>query len=263
MKEHPILFTAPMVSAILEGRKTQTRRVVTYRHNGPKGDGKRHPPHPETNRWHRDNGKGLAWHSERPLKASGTCGGGWTDCPYGVEGDHLWVRETWGLGDSGGRLIDPCVNYRADGAQLPLTGHADPATWSLAGSAHEVNDADLLKVKDGWRSARFMFRWACRLVLEVTDVSIQRLQEIGEEDARAEGVEPYSMTEQGIADMQISDCSPNIKKLARLMGPGSFSHKFTFQMLWDGINAKRGFGWNANPWVWVLSFRIAGSKVGR
>ena len=98
---------------------------------------------------------------------------------------------------------------------------------------------------------------ASRITMEITDVRVQRLQEISEDDAKAEGVEPWTMTEQEIADIQISDCHPDEKELARLMGPGGFSYRFTYQMLWDELNAKRGFAWDTNPWVWAITFERA------
>jgi hypothetical protein len=72
------------------------------------------------------------------------------------------------------------------------------------------------------------------------------------------------MTQQDIEDIQITDCSPDEKELARLMGPGSFSHKFTYQMLWDELNAKRDDGkyaWEKNPWVWVIEFKRVEAHV--
>ncbi|MFL6314771.1 MAG: hypothetical protein ACJ71W_21915 [Terriglobales bacterium] len=100
-----------------------------------------------------------------------------------------------------------------------------------------------------------MPRWASRLTLEITEVRVERVQDISEADAKAEGVEPFSMTQKNIDDCQISDESPDMKELARLLGPGSFSYKFTYQMLWDELNKKRGFGWYKNPWVWVIEYK--------
>lgn len=260
MKESPILFSAPMVCAILDGRKTQTRRVVSCANSTVDGSS-----------CTRERFEALDFSEHREKLCADTsyrCGclkyvpcalDDDPTCGHRVRsrwdaGDQLWVRETWGVADSGGRLIDPCINYRADGAQLPLIGHADPATWSIAGSSHEVNDADLLKVKDGWRSSRFMFRWASRLTLEVIDVRVQRLQEISEEDARAEGVEKLgefpNITPYRNYEVEQPAGARNFSTAAR-----------SFISLWDSINAKRGFRSATNPWVWAISFRIAGSKA--
>jgi len=229
MKERPITFSAEMVRAILKGRKSQTRRVIAFpRSTGAfvcvQGFWKDRPdewqPLVSIDGESTDDGKGC----ETPIL-----------CPYGVPGDRLWVKETFyswrcKIYSSSGITEEPeeCV-YRANGGTL-------------------VNGAQ-------WKSSRFMRREYSRITLEITNVRVERLQDISEEDAKAEGVVPYSMTQQDIDDLQISDSSPDEKLLARLMGPGSFSHKFTFQMLWDELNEKRGYGWNVNPWVWRIAFK--------
>lgn len=170
MKERPILFSGAMVRAILEGRKTQTRRLVK-------------PQPPSTARSKKP------WCSvEDLLKA----------CPYGVAGDRLWVRETFA--NNGYELF-----YRADGVALPPRMPSGPAKW---------------------KPSIFMPRAACRLVLEVTAVRVERLQEISGGDAWAEGV---------------SD------------GPRPSLAIACYRRLWDSLNAKRA-PWASNPWVWVLTF---------
>ena len=184
MKERPILFSGAMVRAILEDRKTQTRRVVK-------------PP------------RGWAEYSHCDPFAMPRLRGGGTECtaesvydksaPYGQPGDRLWVRETWQCGDYFIRhpQIDQ-VRYRA-------------------------TDAELLH----WRPSIHMPRWASRIQLEITGVRVERLQDISEADAISEGVysDPAAPARDG------------------------------FMGLWDSINVSRGFGWAANPWVWVVSFR--------
>lgn len=119
---------------------------------------------------------------------------------------------------------------------------------------HYAVDVDRNEVEDYVRhSCIHMPRWASRITLEVTDVRVQRLQDISEEDAKAEGVEPLSMTQKEIADLQISDVSPFEKELFRLMGPGSFSYKATFQMFWSEIYGKGS--WDSNDWVRAISFK--------
>jgi len=186
MKEKGILFTPENIRSILEGRKTQTRRTM-----------KVPPPEPD-----------CAWYAK--------------NCSYGVPGDHLYVKEGWGIG--GARLIDPTVNYRA-GGQMPLIGHASPDMWSIHGNRNEVNDADLLKVKDGWHNAMFMPKWAARLWLEITDVRVERVQDISEADCIAEG------------------CPKEY-----LLGVN------WYKALWDEINGKT-HPWSENPWVWCILFR--------
>lgn len=236
MKERPILFSGPMVRAILEGRKTQTRRPLKSQPTLACSltDGILPPTPP-----------GAAAVCQHYVK--GEWAFSWPDlqrlclvvkCPYGVPGDRLWVRETWGIGRLAGRLIDPCLNYRADGALLPLVGNCSPDTWSIVGSQHEVNGTDLLKVREGWIPAIHMPRWASRITLEITDVRVERVQEISEKDAEAEGV----TLDCPVGHIQSYQKSPYV---------------YSFAQLWDSINAKRGHGWDTNPWVWALSFNKA------
>jgi hypothetical protein len=84
-----------------------------------------------------------------------------------------------------------------------------------------------------------MPRWASRITLEITDVRVQRLQEISEEDAIAEGCESWSLTAQDIADIQISDDSPDMKEFAALLGPGTMPATAEYRMLWDSLNGKK------------------------
>jgi hypothetical protein len=136
-------------------------------------------------------------------------------CPFGQPGNsRLWVRETW-LKTTGGTIW-----YRADG--------------------HDI-------AKGHWRPSIFMPRWACRLVLELTAVRVERVQDISEADAKAEGV-------------PLSNGSATGQRYYEAWGPDRkcVSHvtaRLPFTALWDSINAKRGYSWASNPWVWVLTFR--------
>lgn len=133
-----------------------------------------------------------------------------TACPYGVPGDSLWVRETWYNDAVFGKSS---LYYRADGEFADQLPRYDP-----------INDpAMAAEIK--WRPSIHMPRWASRITLEVTNVRVERVQEISEEDIRAEGVQSNS------SDM-----------------PG-------FVTLWDSVYGKRGLGWDANPWVFVVEFR--------
>ena len=244
MRERPILFSAPMVRAILEGRKTQTRRVVQVHgeglHNGKK-----------LNEWDLSSGPFQLteedfpvwrWQGNKPAKVRDWAQYIQTDVddnvtfpisnPYGVPGDRLWVKEaTWiwcrkvpdGLTKTGrpkfryyphGRNVVYC----ADHPQKPeRESYAEPnMVWK-------------------YKTARFMPRWASRITLELTDVRVQRVQEISEEDAKAEGV-------------YIGSLGPEATD-------GYYGPRNAFKHLWDSINAKRGYGWGANPWVWALTFR--------
>jgi hypothetical protein len=188
MKERPILFSAPMVRAILEGRKTQTRRTVkpqpaksTVSESGVI------EPHSGT------------WYEHGALDGNTQV---WK-CPFGVTGDRLWVREAWQT-----YLVWDCIAP----SKLPTNTQIQyPATWEWASKK---------------RSSIHMPRWASRITLDVTDVRVQRLQEISQKDAAAEGF--------GVA-----------------FGPGHFSR--AFDSYWDEIHGAGA--WDANPWVWCISFQ--------
>lgn len=196
MRERPILFSGPMVRAILDGRKTQTRRVVT----------------PQPNVVH-------AIHADASITTNliFRSGDQRIHCPYGQPGDRLWVRETFAPFPPvfGSKLWG--IIYGADAAQVEREA---PDTYR-----------PMLYNYERWYPSIHMPRWACRLVLEIESIRVERLQEISGEDAVAEGVRsllPYN----GIAQCE-------------------------FLELWDSINAKRGFDWDANPWVWVVEFKRA------
>jgi hypothetical protein len=216
MKERPILFSGPMVRAILEGRKTQTRRVVKSQ---PSED------------WHPQVGvyaptmvdrHGEEYPGPDVFGASDECEG--RICPHGAPGDHLWVRETFQP------LLADGVKYRDSDWKTGI-GYAPKyiATEPRVEYLDCFNDDELT---DRCKPSIFMPRWASRITLEITDVRVQRVQEITEEDAEAEGV--YSWSD---------------------MGPLDICAKPLFSDLWDSINAKRGFGWDVNPWVWALTFK--------
>ena len=178
MKERPILFSAPMVRALLDGSKTQTRRIVKLKHRAEDAT--------------------VAGAFKRPEWLS--------TCPYGQPGDRLWVRETHRpiFGQSCGLIA---IDYRADseekGERMP--DHAGRPKWTP--SIH-------------------MRREYSRVQLEIVAVRVERLQDISEADAQAEGVDPATCV-----------------------------HHFYngFAKLWTGINGPGS--WDANPWVWVVEFR--------
>ena len=204
MKERPILFSGAMVRAILEGRKSQTRRLL------------RVPNHPAVKDWVLDSEFRAAAraHSEKVAdQYVTTFPFGRVRCPYGQPGDRLWVRETFG---------------RTEGA--PRRAGEAPVEYTYK--------ADQIYALDGyqWKRSIFMPRAACRLVLEVTDVRVERLREISEEDAEAEGVE----LEGGAA------LWPHINRGDKM--------KSAYRYLWDSLNAKRA-PWLSNPWVWVIEFK--------
>ena len=213
VKERPILFSAPMVRAILDGRKTVTRRPV--------------------------KGAGLKWLEDfTPEYVADPAN---SLCPYGKPGDRLWVRETWGVishdFDEQGNMIDwspdrPATPIR----EMPFgrgyySGHviyrADgEAVW--AGDDDGGGDD-----RSAWKPSIHMPRVACRILLEITDVRVERLQEISKEQALAEGV----MSCERDIDPEGNDYSP-----VELFGG-----------LWTMINGAES--WHVNPWVWVVEFK--------
>lgn len=209
MKERPIPFSGPMVQAILADRKTQTRRVMKPQPFLATKDGARW--------WFLDcseDGYGktnAAWKDgDSPF---------WTRCPYGVPGDRLWVRESIGVHST---TYDCIKRGEIDGDRF----HA----WHLA-------DGPKRTWCDKTLTARFMPRWASRLTLEITEVRVQRLQEISGRDAFSEGISVPCYDEDiswdTLDSLAIND----------------------FRLLWDSINAERGHGWEKNDWVWALTFR--------
>lgn len=245
MAEKPILFSGPMVSAILEGRKTMTRRVMK--------------PQPRADYTLSPLMKAKEYLGPRMCGKMGCYVTGQLDwtffCPAYQPGDHLWVKENYQYADWTEDGL-PFIRYQADGAiRGPLTPSEDMAdrVWAIW---EELSDPDNRAI-DGksadrkWRPSIFMPKWAARIWLEVTDVRAERLQDISEEDAIAEGVAPHleGWYPYGRAIL--------FWKGARADVPAQccVNAKDSFEGLWDSLNAKRGFPWSANPWVWAYTFR--------
>lgn len=247
MSERPILFSGAMVRAILAGRKSQTRRVV------------KHDVSADCVSWKvLDDGRWTQMFQYGKILASKA----WAhSCPYGIPGDRLWVRETrW-------QIPEPSLRQLRDGAD----------TWpKVAYNADETEISQGQNREMGWklRPSIFMPRWASRITLEITDVRVQRVQEITEEDARAEGIQ--------IPVEKIQD--PPAIGLLRITGkhapiryfpPGFLGQEHTIEerttvwlrahyaSLWDDLNESRGFGWDSNPWVWCLTFKRIAAEVSR
>ena len=202
MKESPILFSAPMVRALLAGTKTQTRRIfkpdrMTWDANG------RYTTYAM-------RGGELSTTGSGPFKPSS-----WLHyCPYGQPGeDRLYVRETWA----------------APHAYDHLPPRLIPQDARIHYAATEDRGGLL------WRPSIHMPRWASRITLEITGVRVERLQDISEADAQAEGCALECMT-------PIGDDSGSA-----IHGPGGYI------ALWESINGPGS--WDLNPWVWVVEFR--------
>lgn len=211
MKERPILFIGSMVRAILDGRKTQTRRVIKGVPRWVTSFGKScFTPISPSGVWLQVSGRGIhpdfgpAEHFFR--------------FPYGDRGNRLWVRETWAMN---------CITY--GWGKIPKTRPPDLSELAYrADGEWEEQFEQVDGLRPPWRPSIFMPRWASRITLEITGVRVERLQEISEGDACADG--GYSPITR--------DCKAP-----------------KFRELWDSVNADRGFGWAANPWVWVIEFK--------
>jgi len=196
--ERPIIFSTDMVRAILEGRKTQTRRPIK--------------PQPENNSpvywdedcqcWKQDYIDDYAYAGGPPIYVADSF-----DCPF-KKGMRLWVRESFlpkGIGIA--EKMFGCL-YKANGDKTP---YGKP-----------------------WRSPIYMPRWASRITLKITDIRVERVQGVQVRDIQAEGITASLMQDQTDMADQLRD---------------------KFKELWNSINIKKGFGWDENPWVWVLEFK--------
>ena len=190
-KEKPIIFSTPMIKAILEGRKTQTRRVIKLPKEAPQGR--------------------VPFYKDIPDPTLGVHAF-WEVKPKYERGDILWVKETW-----------------ADIAETT------PGNFHYKSCATE-GDIEWFKENNWkWKSAMFMPRKAARIFLEVKSVRVERSQEITGRDVLAEGID------NGHSNPKMGLRWENMQRMA-------------FSELWDSINAKRGYSWKSDPWVWVIEF---------
>ena len=215
-KGKPIIFSGAMVRAILEGRKTQTRRVM--RPQPPDWAGDLFPL--SAGRWRARHPSTIG----RPSAASPVF-----RCPYGIPGDFLWMRECWAASQRLDRLPPHKLEF--------LTANRDFPKSTVYYRADSYDGVNPLRGK--WRPSIFMPRWASRITLEVTDVKAERVQAITPDDALAEGCPDNALHAEHRGAVP-----------PHRIGPVAW-----FAELWDSINAKRGFGWDANPWVWVVEFK--------
>jgi len=259
MKERPILFNAEMVRAILDGRKTQTRRIVRFasKPNNNTDGFMLCIPHQGAPR-HWQNKFGLMYESVHAMSADKPLYD-FTACPYGDIGDRLWVREThcWADELHVGYTREPAITigYKADLSAKEMGVSLDTAYWNW----------DMVK----WRPSIHMPRWVSRINLEVMDVRVERVQEISEEDAIAEGVSKL-FDEWVIGMTKPLDEYGYRNYLWHGQGDitskqiDSWEHQYSgydtaagsFSSLWEKINARRGYGWDSNPFVWVVDFNV-------
>ena len=221
MKERPIIFSGESVRAILDGRKTMTRRVIKPQL----------PDEPTKEPGFRRGVRGdVVFY----------CG---ARCPYGSVTSRLWVRETWAVGENLNQS-SPCTFIA-----WPTWFKADDAYYCIENGHHKYGFHSPNAKRGKWRPSTHMPRWASRITLEVTNIRVERLQEINKEDAVKEGVDyrkcpTYQTGEQYLDNIH---CGRMITSIDYIKG---------FQKLWDSINEKRGYSWEKNPWVWVIEFKV-------
>ncbi|HDY7326905.1 TPA: hypothetical protein RRE02_000012 [Klebsiella pneumoniae] len=219
MKERGMIFNGEMVRAILDGRKTQTRRPIKWKQTrfteiGEREDGSKWP-------WSED--------------AEHACDF-WHPCPFGDVGDRIWVRETWA--EAGASAPDLKL-YRANYPE-----HV-PSIYENVPPAEEIR----------WTPSIHMPRWASRILLEITDVRVERLNAISEEDAQREGVHTEVWDQTVVARNYAardeffqfwSEDMPHYVEMNQL-------YRSSFRSLWESIYGAEN--WLANPWVWVIEFK--------
>ena len=210
VKERPILFSTPMVRAILEGRKTVTRRALKMPHGF----------------WETSATGELV-----PIPAN---------CPYGKPGDQMWVRETW----------------YCDHFEVMRGPYLKPDDLDIG---EALDDGTLVYAADGltpyeqeqptWKPSIHMPRWACRILLEITDVRVERLQ-----DGEGETAFESRYIAEGINRIHQGDGDYAFHPFKSEPGPGNWTDPFdAWRELWVSINGAES--WNANPWVWVVEFK--------
>ncbi|HBW6460443.1 TPA: hypothetical protein MM041_000755 [Klebsiella pneumoniae] len=232
MKERGMIFNGEMVRAILDGRKTQTRRIMAPQ---PADDIERGIfPNPEV----------IGWKSSRRHKHGSTTA---HFCHYGKPGDRIWVRETWGVvshafsGD--GLMIDWVPDRPATAIHEMPFGNGYYSGYAIYAADGDFTWGDDDGYEDGrscWKPSIHMPRAASRILLEITDVRVERLNAISEEDARAEG----------IIDGGCLNCGEPEPCGCANPEPDATD---AFAYLWQSIYGQEN--WNADPWVWVIEFK--------
>lgn len=253
MNEHPLIVSSGLIAPILADRKTQTRRLDGLEdvNNYPgklEGEGtmgklgyqgllktdyylkKSYKKEFKLNPGIFHSFVGENGREINPIPVR---------CPYGKPGDILWVRETWqysGWTEDG----EPWIRYGADGEQI-LYSESIPESWAerLTDTWADLSSEENIKRAGGpvdykWRPSIFLPRWASRITLKIKNIRVQRLQEMPPIDAVSEGVYIPPKVKWGHAE-----------------GPLAIA---TFANLWDNLNFSRGYGWESDPWVWVIDF---------
>ena len=204
MTERVITFSGEMVRAILEGHKTQTRRPIEGLHGYTHVCAR--PINEEGNVWQL-NSEDQSYAIVR--------------CPYGKVGDRLWVKEKYVLSSANQPVYE--ADCRDKGGNLWTSIKSDPS------------DVD-------WFPARAMSKCFSRITLEITNIKVERVQDITESDAIKEG-------------FNISGWIPSYSDPDNLSGAETLTSRDNLRIGWDSLYIKKGFGWKINPWAWAISFR--------
>lgn len=223
MKERPILFQGDMVRAILDGRKTQTRRIVKL-------------PVIDKDIGCELSGSELAGSQRDALR----------HCPHGQPGERLWVRETFSIGEDLGKDWEPWMEQgdrfvRTEGGHEIYCVPDDYFPPKNTPEKHHCEDTPEHWREFGQIPPIFMPRWASRITLEITGVRVERLNDISEADAVAEGIEPCGDFFGAPSFRSYSDDETPCDALC------------SYESLWESIYGPGS--WNANPWVWVIEFK--------
>lgn len=271
MKERPILFSAPMVRAILEGRKTQTRRVGKCQMPGATELGVEYSMHATKGQ--------VAVATYRAYPNAGTARWGLCECPYGIPGDRLWVKETFAYVrssldyETGNEHSiwqwekDMLGDYKPENLKLNPRACYEAAALYFAADGEDENPSELypciglkgdllIGQQIGWTPSIFMRRWMSRILLLLANVRVERLQQITEADAIAEGIEQDEYgdwagwknylfeTAHPRRGVKLDDRKHKIQ--------GYASPLDSYRSLWESINGPGS--WAENPYVWVITF---------
>lgn len=217
MKERAIRFNSEMVRAILDGRKTQTRIVIKPQ---PEFESGYETPH--------ENEIGIYWKSEEPLKNLDELN---QLCPYGKVGDRLWVQEAF----TEHECVCATVEKELQDVCEYCNGEVVRILFKVGKRFSTIYREEYPQLIENvkWKSSTQMPRWASRIDLETINVRVERVQDISEEDAKAEGVKPIQRSR---------ELYPNDDYI------------FPFKELWNSTN-KPEHSWMANPFVWVLDHK--------
>ncbi|MDK4215868.1 hypothetical protein [Pantoea agglomerans] len=231
MRERPIIFNADMVRSVLDGKKTQTRRIMREQ--------------PEVIPKEDECGKPGFWIPFNAGKTMVRNEDMYIACPFGLKGDRLWVRETWSVVshafDDDGLMIDYVPDRPAKAVHEKPFGrgyYSGHAIYAADGGFTWGDDDGCVDGRSCWKPSIHMPRWASRITLEITGVRVERLWDITEEDAKAEG-----------CTFEALRFKPGTREVEEM----GHTAVYQFGGLWQSIYGADS--WQANPWVWVVEFK--------